>query len=166
MPDAVQCNALWYRSAVQRSAYAKSFRVNVSTCGAMRYRIVANRVTLRCVTGVVCGACQSSLYNDTAVLRGLWSDYERTVDTVERLRHHDASLDVIRSLVDELLQLVNNDSTSSVHFVWNRLSDRLSRVHSSLQTTSTRVGLSNKSPKALSEFLKLDVFHIENEKRN
>ena len=74
------------------------------------------------------------------LLHSLWSDYQLTVSHVARLQDEDASLDMIQSQVDALRQTVAavGDSTS-VYSVWNYLSDQISRINDSLQTTSSQV---------------------------
>ena len=74
------------------------------------------------------------------LLYSLWSDYQLTVSQVARLQDEDASLDMIQSQVDAVLQTVAavGDATS-VYSVWNYLSDQVSHINNSLQTTSTQV---------------------------
>ena len=74
------------------------------------------------------------------LLYSLWSDYQLTVSQVARLQDEDASLDMIQSQVDAVRQTVAavGDATS-VYSVWNYLSDQVSHINNSLQTTSTQV---------------------------
>jgi len=89
---------------------------------------------------VVCGACQSSLYNSTAVLLTVWSDYEMTVRSVADVQSQEPYLDMIQSQVNALPQsfTASNDSTS-LYSVWNYMSGQLPVMTDSLQALSTQV---------------------------
>jgi len=94
-----------------------------------------------CDRPVVCGPCQSSLFDDAAALHGVWSEYERTVLGVARLHSADVgSLDVVQSRADAVRRTAAAvNQSASLYSVWSYLTDRLSFINDSLRSASMQV---------------------------
>jgi len=87
-----------------------------------------------------CGACQTSLYNSSAVLVTFWSDYQHTVRSVADIQTTETVLDMVQSQVNALPQSfgADNDSTS-LYSVWNYMSGEFPGINASLQALTTQV---------------------------